>query len=463
MKTLITIAMACAIFAPVANAGSGSFTSSDPTLNAIWATGVKTATDMLAPGGQTFDARGQYCPLPAGETVILDGTERDRCSYIGDESVIDQTFDVSTPHFDIQRKMLEMFAAGQYANGAIPSAPFRGGLILFDYCGYWAMVLHNYVLYSGDLTEGQRMWGHLVRLMNDWYPSQMGPNGLLVNSLGHSDYGFIRRNGTTVAYYNAQYVYALKQAAELAGWLGHPTYQRKWLVRAQSVSQAFSDFWDPSAGAYTDTTVDHLTHPEDGNAFAILAGITTTAQAQSALAYMSAKESYSYGNSISDTQVWDDSAWGDQANMRVYPFIGFYDLLARYNTSGGSASALNLIRREWGYMLHNGPQPATDWELIGPYGGAPTDKWPSLDAGWSSGATPVLTQYMLGIQPTSPGFETFTVTPHPDGEWFASGSVVTPKGTITVAWKVINGKTQISVTSPVGTKWTNRPPAPRRR
>jgi hypothetical protein len=229
------------------------------------------------------------------------------------------------------------------------------------------------------------------------------------------------------------------------------------------VSQAFSDFWDPSAGAYTDTTVDHLTHPEDGNAFAILAGITTTAQAQSALAYMSAKESYSYGNSISDTQVWDDSAWGDQANMRVYPFIGFYDLLARYNTSGGSASALNLIRREWGYMLHNGPQPATDWELIGPYGGAPTDKWPSLDAGWSSGATPALTQYMLGIQPTSPGFDTFTVTPHPDGEWFASGSVVTPKGTITVAWKVINGKTQISVTSPVGTKWTNRPPAPRRR
>jgi hypothetical protein len=463
MKTFIAVAMACAIFAPAANAESGSFTSSDPMLDAIWASGVKTATDMLAPGGQTYDAEGRYCPLPAGETVILDGTERDRCSYIGDESVIDLTFDVSTPHFDIQRNMLELFAAAQYGDGAIPSSPHSGGIVLFDYCGYWATVLYNYVLYSGDISEGHRMWGHLVRLMEDWYPSQIGPYGLLVNSLGHYDYGYIRRTGTTVAYYNAQYVYVLKQAAELASWLGHASYQQRWLARARSVSQAFAAFWDAPIGAYTDTTVDRLTHPEDGNSFAILAGIPTTAQAQSALAYMSATESYSYGNSISDSRLWDDPAWGDQANMRVYPFIGFYDLLARYNTPGASASALNLIRREWGYMLLFGPQPAADWEVIGPYGGRPTDKWPSWDAGWSSGATPALTQYVLGIQPTSPGFATFTVTPHPDGLAFAGGSVVTPKGTITVAWKVAGTKTQISVSSPAGTRWTNPPPGPRRR
>ena len=64
--------------------------------------------------------------------------------------------------------------------------------------------------------------------------------------------------------------------------------------------------------------------------------------------------------------------------------------------------------------------------------GGQVDSTPSWEHGWSSGAAPALTTYVLGVQPTSPGFATFTVTPHPGGLDSARGVVPTPRGPIRV-------------------------------
>ena len=72
-------------------------------------------------------------------------------------------------------------------------------------------------------------------------------------------------------------------------------------------SSAFSGaFWDARAGAFSDTTTDRATHPQDGNAFAVLAGIATKAQAASALDYLWAHGRRDYGNTIVDGNV----LWG---------------------------------------------------------------------------------------------------------------------------------------------------------
>jgi hypothetical protein len=435
---VVFVALLMGVFTTQAFADTGSFSSSDPQLDQIWSAAVRTADDMLAPGGQQVDALGRPCPTSGGVTVILDGVVRDRCPYIGDESVIDLTYDSADPHFDVQRDMLAMFAAGQQDGGAIPASP--AGFVLFDYCGYWAITLHNYVLYSGDTGFGREMWPALVKLLDRWYPEQMGANGLLDNSrYGHADYAFIRRHGDQVAYFNAQYVYVLKLSAQLAEWLGHTSYRNEWIARARAVSLAFAPYWDGATSAFTDTLTDRATHPEDGNAFAILAGIATPAQATAALSYLSAHNAYSYGNSIADVPTWDDPTWGYDANLRVYPFIGFYELLARFQT-GLDSSALDMIGREWGYMTQYGKGGGTDWEIIGPYGGAPTDPHlgGSWDAGWSSGAAPALTQYVLGVRPTSPGYATYTVDPHPGDLDWAKGTVVTPRGILHVSWKEVD-------------------------
>jgi hypothetical protein len=166
-----------------------------------------------------------------------------------------------------------------------------------------------------------------------------------------------------------------------------------------------------------------------------VSGIATHDQAVSALTYLEQHDAYSYGNSIADVPTYDNAQWGFQSNLRVYPFMGYYELKARFRT-GLDDTALDLIRREWGYMQRYGPS-KTDWELIGPYGGGPTDLHlgGSWDAGWSSGAAPALSQYVLGVTPTSPGYATYVVRPHVGGLAWAKGDVVTPRGLLHVEWK----------------------------
>jgi hypothetical protein len=80
------------------------------------------------------------------------------------------------------------------------------------------------------------------------------------------------------------------------------------------------------------------------------------------------------------------------------------------NWLGADDSALDLIRWEWGAMATQAP--GTMWEVIDYTAGRDTVS-PSVDHGWSSGAAAAITRYVLGVQPTAPGFSTFTVTPHP--------------------------------------------------
>jgi hypothetical protein len=446
------VAAVGAALALASPAGAGTFESNDAQLNAIWAASVKTATDMLAPGGQLLDVYDRPCPTPLGEQVILDGVARDRCPYIGDESVIDAVFDTVDPHFDVQRNMLAWFVGGQHADGAIPASP--AGWVLFDYNAYWLMVLHRYVLYSGDIGFARTLWPRVMRLVNGWYRGRVGPDGLLwSNDLQGLDYAFIPRHGDQVAYFNTQAVVALREAAELARWVGSDE-ATGWDEMADEIAVASERFWDPAVGAFTDTLTDRTTHPQDGNAFAVLAGVGTLDEQKSALAY-TAGFAHSWGNGMADTEVWDTPAWGRFAKLRSYPFMAYYDVLARY-AIGDEAGAIDELRREWGYMLANGPQ-STFWETIGPYGGGPVAQWQSWDAGWSAGAGPVLTEEVLGVRPTSPGFATFTVTPHPSGLEWAKGDVPTPNGEITVSWTITDEKLALNVTAPPGERWENQP------
>jgi hypothetical protein len=66
-----------------ADSGSGSFASSDPFLNRIWQDSVTTAADMVVAARSLADAGGSPCAIDL-PVVIVDGTDRDRCLYIGD-------------------------------------------------------------------------------------------------------------------------------------------------------------------------------------------------------------------------------------------------------------------------------------------------------------------------------------------------------------------------------------------
>ncbi len=413
---------------------------------------MKTATDMVAPGPLTTDAEGRPCAIALPQ-VLLDGFVRDRCPYVGDQAVSGLTLLVSTPSAaPLLRNMILWYAGAQHGDGSIPASPYMdGGLTLVDYNAYWVEDVYDYVLYTGDLALARQVWPNLEQLLNTWYPAQIGPDGLLVDNYGALDYAYIPRTGTTVAYYNAGYVRALRLAASLATWVGQPAEAAAWTARIGPIAAAFGPaFWDSSVGAYRDATVGQVVHPEDGNVFAVLAGLASPAQAHSALNYLGAHLWRPYGAAIADNDVWDGFPWGDYADMRVYPFISYFEVIARYQ-SGFDPSALALIRREWGYMLANGPK-STMWETIGAFGGPPVDSTPSFDHGWSSGAAPALTNYALGVQPASPGFGSYVAEPHPADLRWARGTVPTPHGTIAFGWAYAGGKLTAKVTAPVGGK-----------
>jgi hypothetical protein len=455
-RCVVTLAPALVVLASAAaaQAGGGTFRSSDPLLNRIWDVSVQTSRDMVVPGPLLYDTAGQKCEIHLSE-VIIDGVLRDRCPYIGDEAVSGLTLLLSTPgDIPTLRSMILWFAQAQQAGGAIPSSPlFDRTWVLFDYNAYWVEVLRDFVLWTGDTGLANQVWGALERLMEVWYPAQVGSTGLLlVNHLGDKDYGYVNRRGDVVAYFNAQYALALEQASWIADLTGHPAYGAIWRTRAKLLRKVFNaTFWDPSAGAYLDTRTGPAVHPEDGNAFAILAGLASRAQARSALAYLGRAIRRSYGNAMADNDVWHERH-GAPADERVYPFIGYFEALARYQ-SGLGGSALELIRREWGWMVEHEPTrgPVGMWELIGPHGGGIPGYSLSYESGWSSGAAPLLTSYVLGVQPASPGFATFTVTPHPGNLAWARGTVPTPRGYIAVAWrKRANGTLSLVVHAPAG-------------
>ena len=59
----------------------------------------------------------------------------------------------------------------------------------------------------------------------------------------------------------------------------------------------------------------------------------------------------------------------------------------------------------------------------------------SMSHGWGSTMVPEIQRSLLGVRPTGPGFVTFDVAPPPAGLDWALGTVPTPRGTVSVAWR----------------------------
>ena len=171
------------------------------------------------------------------------------------------------------------------------------------------------------------------------------------------------------------------------------------------------------------------------------AALASPAQAASALAYLDRTTHLPWGNAIADNDTWSSPDWGGRPSQRVYPFVSYFDVAARFAT-GADASALDELRRTWGWML--APAHATSgtaWEAIGAGGSIDgyLRAFTSLASGWSTGAVPALTNSVLGVTPTGPRFSTFDAIPHPGDVAWAQGAVPTPAGTIMFGWKRVRG------------------------
>lgn len=444
---------------------AGWFECSDTELTQWWFDGAYTVdmgTDVFR--ANDTEPRGATSASLLGKRVLHDGAKRDRDPYMGDLAVASLTsYLAHNDTTDATLNVLEDLAAHQRADdGWLPPASINQyTLPLFDYPLYWVTCSWDYVFYTGNTSYLDAHYAVMQRILDEYYPAHTdNATSLLIRQDGYGDYAFLPRPGSA-AYYSALYVLALQRAAELAELTdraGDDDAER-WRQRADDVAAGFREtLWDAEASAFWDRRCSGEAgcgaHAQDGNSLAVLAGIATDEEASAALSYLATSNARPYGNAFYDAGGEElEAGFSD----RVYAFMSYFEGAARFET-GDATGALDMVRRTWGWMASQDPG-ITHWEGIGAGGAKYEGAVTSLAHGWSTGVTPLLTTYVLGVRPTGPGFLLWTVNPvalddDEDISW-ARGVVPTPYGPLAVSWeRTADGSLQVDVEAPEGTTGT---------
>lgn len=304
---------------------------------------------------------------------------------------------------------------------------------------------------------------NMALVLDKYYPSVTNQNTNLIQkgigtSGGYGDYAFLPRTGP-VTYYNVLYVMALNNAATVATSLGRNDDAQRWTDRAKLVASAVSDrLFDTSVGAFFDGSCGSSpcpTHAQDGNSISVLSGAATPEQAKSALDYLAKNNARPYGNSFYDNDLLQEGF-----SQRVYAFISYFEIQARFQIESAD-TALEEIRRLYGWMASHDPK-VTVWEGIGANGSLYEQGFSSQAHGWATGIVPLLTNNILGVLPTGPGFSTWSIKPIPGDVKWAKGVVPTPSGPIKVRWNRDEsiGVFWLTASVPANTKGTISLPVP---
>lgn len=114
------------------------------------------------------------------------------------------------------------------------------------------------------------------------------------------------------------------------------------------------------------------------------------------------------------------------------PWFLFFTLETLFN-EGMSSDALTILREQWNRMLEKGA--TTFWETFPGFIG--NGHWSrSLCHGWSAAPGYFLSTRVLGITPAAPGYKKIRIAPEPFHLTWANGTVPTPHGPVSVAWRL---------------------------
>ncbi|KAE9398819.1 Six-hairpin glycosidase [Gymnopus androsaceus JB14] len=413
-------------------------------LTKLWYGGAYTVQMNTIDVHQTIK---RPCPTPTGINV-----------WPGDMGISTHTEMVST--FDLgssKNSLLVMFSTQDPTTGALQySGPPINAVGSDTYISWSLIGTHTVYLYTGDLDFVQQVWANYTFALA-FLQSQVDDTGLMNVPISFSnDWGRVGGQGHNSAA-NALLYETLITAAELAIALGNTSLAEAYTANASSVKAAYNELlWDESAGLFRDNDTTTL-HPQDGNSIAVLFNVTNNA---------------SQIKSISDglTQFWTPiGPLSPELNDTIIPFIGGFELQAHF-IAGQGERALDLLHREWGYMLYtNLSVHSTMLEgftangSLGYRAAAGYDfdySFTSHAHGWATGPTPALIFFVVGLTVTSPQGDTWSVAPTLSGLSAAEGGFETGLGWFGANWTLTDNTTfTLTIDTPSGTNGTVTLPA----
>jgi hypothetical protein len=261
-------------------------------------------------------------------------------------------------------------------------------------------------------------------------------DGLIKLQERENDYiDHIKRNNIDLnVAINLLYAVLLDRASELFRVYGKPVLAEKYEKTAGRISKAiYEKFWDENEGLYIDGSYQGSwvrEFSEHSNFMALYCGLGTDGRKERIL------------ESLGDPERTGKIT-------RCGPPFMFWPPAALFSAGEGEA-ALNLMRDRYARCFREENQ--TFSELWSWYGGGVNWWYASTAQNGFGSPTWFFATEILGVKPLNPGFTEFTVEPKScDLEW-AEGVVPSPAGDIPVRWEMNDGKMQLNITVPQGTK-----------
>ena len=373
----------------------GTFRCSDEELNRIWEIGA-------------------YTMQLTSREFFIDGIKRDRWVWSGDAS---QSYLMNYYLFNDNEmvKRTTWLLAGK--------APVTSHInTIMDYTFYWFNSIYDYYMYSGDRHFLTQIYPTMQTYMA-YVLGRTDNDGMVEGLTG--DWVFVDwadkpmdKQGQ-LAFEQILFRKSLESIATVASIVGDDESRDKYIELADRIGEKLLPyFWNEDRQALMHNRKDGIQSNDVfryPNMFAIM---------------------YGYLDKQKQDAVKKSVILNDDVLKITTPYMRFYELEALCML-GEQDRVMHEIKAYWGGMLREGA--TSFWEKYNPeeHGreklamyGRPYGK--SLCHAWGASPIYLLGRYYLGVEPTKPGFEEYTVRPNLGVLDWMEGNVPTPFGTVNV-------------------------------
>jgi hypothetical protein len=421
------------------------FYCNDPLLNRIWYAGAYTLqmnTIQSNQGriwGPPKEGWENDATVGEGTSVIVDGAKRDRTVWPGDLGISAPTVFVSTNDMESLRNSIDTLFKMQKSSGELPFAGPQVNAFGSDTYHMWSLIgASHYYTYTSDIKWLRSIWIKFT-LGVQFISNKMTDRGL-VKVTGINDWARSGQGGENIEA-NAIFYKVLVEGKKLATQMGDGTLVGKYQNLATTVKEAVNKYlWDAKQRLYRDNPTSTL-HPQDGNSAAVWFGLYDVPEKAKVISKALTKNWNTFGSTT------------PEKSGSIATFPGSMELHAHYEAQHADL-ALELIRRQWGYMLnHPTSTNSTFWEgykADGTYDYRGT--YMSHAHGWATGPTSALTFYSLGIQPRNGSNWSFI--PQIGDLTSVEGQITISGGVVRAKWTYNGTVFKASLEAPVGSRGT---------
>jgi len=412
---------------PVENLGE--FQCSDPMLNTLWKKGAYTAKWCVHDGWED-------CP------------SREKRQWVTDACVAFEVGAVAfgPAVFPVHKAFIEEMVLGQRLDGLfqmfLPGDHGQTGVVIPDYSIQFIISLGKYHQLSGDLETVENAM-HAVEQCLKSFEEYLSTNGLLkdVPEWHFIEWAHLGRTGEAGPL-NVLFANALDIAAELAELTERKRLSSRWRSQSQTVVDALeARHWNADMNVYVDEV-----NPFDGtqgrrisqhmNAMMIAFGFAPKERWDAIISKITDPSLVRLTSAppiVTGTGPFDVSNHIVSTNTYFSRYLNdALDLVGRFD------EALTKIRSNYKEMIE--AKTPTLWESY-------SDE-ASLCHVFSAGTVFQFAEKLLGVTPQSAAFRDVAVNIRTAGLTWAKGKVPTPFGSISIDWKLEQGRLELCVDAP---------------